>query len=1185
MSTMRTTCLLIGTLLILSAVVVSGAAAKQLQITSATGDFGTEIYLICNESDQLCGYNLRIAWDPAIMNVTAVTNEGVSGILSLNPTPPVETGSFRVNYITHSVNAANQTLIKLICNAKVFDGSSTTVYIDTAYDLREIDELVEGLPADVWDQYTVVNGKFTTPDHTLPTITITTPADGSTVSQTVNVAATITDVVGVDESSIRVFIGGVEVTNPTIVPIANGYSVTAQQKDVPAGSNVPVQVRAKDLAGNENSATHIVNVARTDITLTSPANGVYTNEAQPTILANFVMMDPGTVRMFINENDVTASCDLAGSAIYGSIALNYARYGALPDGAYRVVVNGTSTLVPGQVESDEVSFVKDTIPPTVTITRILDSDYDGFPEAGEWLYVYYTAIDANLGDVWFDNGCNTTGIRDGFVIANILTGNKEMVAYAEDRAGNIGNSTPVHIYNNNLAYFDDPSLGSFAGLDLTKTALYDTFSTARDFNLSGPNAQMTMPNIGRLDKTIITDSNVTLDNRRSDPIPAGSLPGTAGIYTSPSGTLDFAASVSNVTSATLMIARADSALIDQLIKSPAQGALTPGMLKDLLDSKKIVLYGKEGYAIINVDDNSFESVGIIQVTPGNLPKTIRANYVDLNAGFNTATTPYGSTPLQISKLGQGEYALLAVCMDDDRFAIIAATSFTVTEAAGMLSTTAGTYTIGDPVVVNSAQAGEVLSAVVLNSAVTYTGNVTLEFTTHGKETFKSAYLFAYGNQTVVKPYSKADLWLTDGYGSAGTERNTTSINIPTHNLHPGKYRVYMFLEDEDSVASYSETAITLTTTTLVANFTASTTAGPAPLTVRFADTSAGNPTSWSWSFGDGATSTEQNPTHTYTAPGNYTVSLTATNSAGSDTTTRTGYITVVPEPGQGILWSVPLSITSGTFSQVLTLGLAESATREFDTGLDIPIPPDPPGARKSVYFTCADPTFGELVTDYRPPIDTTNPEESWTLSIRSDEPVQIAWDTVRLSDSELILTWDDGTNTIAMRTANGTTLPAGNYSIAISASIAGQMDLPLQAGWNLVSTPFSNATYTVPEDPIVAIYGYNTSARRYEIVSRIESFVPGKAYWIASDRNCTVTVTGAPASPITAELKSGWNLIGNTASRNTFANIIIIPADSWATPFMHKYNPQTKGYIQVTELQPGEGYWGAVVQDCTITLP
>ena len=37
--------------------------------------------------------------------------------------------------------------------------------------------------------------------------------------------------------------------------------------------------------------------------------------------------------------------------------------------------------------------------------------------------------------------------------------------------------------------------------------------------------------------------------------------------------------------------------------------------------------------------------------------------------------------------------------------------------------------------------------------------------------------------------------------------------------------------------------------------------------------------------------------------------------------------------------------------------------------------------------------------------------------------------------------------------------------------------------------------------------------------------------------------------------------------------------------FMHKYNPQTKGYIQVTELQPGEGYWGAVVQDCTITLP
>ena len=74
--------------------------------------------------------------------------------------------------------------------------------------------------------------------------------------------------------------------------------------------------------------------------------------------------------------------------------------------------------------------------------------------------------------------------------------------------------------------------------------------------------------------------------------------------------------------------------------------------------------------------------------------------------------------------------------------------------------------------------------------------------------------------------------------------------------------------------------------------------GEYPLAVQFTDTSAGDPTSWSWTFGDGGSSTAQNPAHTYTAAGSYTVSLTATNAQGSDTVTRTGYITVT-EPGTG----------------------------------------------------------------------------------------------------------------------------------------------------------------------------------------------------------------------------------------------------------------------------------------------
>jgi len=78
----------------------------------------------------------------------------------------------------------------------------------------------------------------------------------------------------------------------------------------------------------------------------------------------------------------------------------------------------------------------------------------------------------------------------------------------------------------------------------------------------------------------------------------------------------------------------------------------------------------------------------------------------------------------------------------------------------------------------------------------------------------------------------------------------------------------------------------------VTQFTASPTLGPRPLTVQFTDTSTNTPTSWLWDFGDGNTSTDQNPQHTYTAPGLYTVTLNATNEYGSDDEIKTDYITV-----------------------------------------------------------------------------------------------------------------------------------------------------------------------------------------------------------------------------------------------------------------------------------------------------
>ncbi|MFL6236251.1 MAG: PKD domain-containing protein [Thermoanaerobaculia bacterium] len=68
------------------------------------------------------------------------------------------------------------------------------------------------------------------------------------------------------------------------------------------------------------------------------------------------------------------------------------------------------------------------------------------------------------------------------------------------------------------------------------------------------------------------------------------------------------------------------------------------------------------------------------------------------------------------------------------------------------------------------------------------------------------------------------------------------------------------------------------------------------LNVVFVDQSTGNPTNWSWDFGDGATSTQQNPSHTYAKAGSYTVTLTASNTAGSSRATKLVTVSTTPSP-------------------------------------------------------------------------------------------------------------------------------------------------------------------------------------------------------------------------------------------------------------------------------------------------
>ena len=98
--------------------------------------------------------------------------------------------------------------------------------------------------------------------------------------------------------------------------------------------------------------------------------------------------------------------------------------------------------------------------------------------------------------------------------------------------------------------------------------------------------------------------------------------------------------------------------------------------------------------------------------------------------------------------------------------------------------------------------------------------------------------------------------------------------------------------NHNDVTNYDIYMATLSSNLPVAAFIASPTSGKAPLKVQFTDKSTNSPTSWKWSFGDGTYSTLNNPAHTYSKAGKYTVSLTAKNAKGSNTKTMSGYVTV-----------------------------------------------------------------------------------------------------------------------------------------------------------------------------------------------------------------------------------------------------------------------------------------------------
>jgi len=127
---------------------------------------------------------------------------------------------------------------------------------------------------------------------------------------------------------------------------------------------------------------------------------------------------------------------------------------------------------------------------------------------------------------------------------------------------------------------------------------------------------------------------------------------------------------------------------------------------------------------------------------------------------------------------------------------------------------------------------------------------------------------------------------------------------------PGVYNISLTVTNaggSDMMAR--EQYITVTMAPPVADFTANQTSGFVPLLVEFQDHSTGMVDTWAWDFeNDGIVdSTEQNPSHTYAAPDNYTVNLTVANAGGSSESVKADFIVAKPVPAPVVAFAANLT--------------------------------------------------------------------------------------------------------------------------------------------------------------------------------------------------------------------------------------------------------------------------------------
>jgi len=339
----------------------------------------------------------------------------------------------------------------------------------------------------------------------------------------------------------------------------------------------------------------------------------------------------------------------------------------------------------------------------------------------------------------------------------------------------------------------------------------------------------------------------------------------------------------------------------------------------------------------------------------------------------------------------------------------------------------------------------------------------------------------------------------DGSGS--------SVQNPTHTYAvAGNYPVKLVTSNNAGSSIVFSTIVTVQKAP-EANFSSSV----AGLTAQFTDLSIDGPISWSWDFGDGNTSSTPSPSHTYAASNTYSVTLTVSNAAGSDSITKPVSATLAPPVANATCNAVGSGVScdgSASTSAVSYTWSAPGGTVLNGAGTPTPTFSYPASGSYQITLTVANVEGTTDSTTQTVSVNVLQPPVVSGISVASNSNGVVALST-SASNSPTSYSWSTPGGTI--------TSGAGTASPTITYTTSGTQTVTVTAT-NAAGTspPVSNTfTTTIAAPPVITnLAGSNTLG--VIPLSATVTNTPVTYAWTTTGGTLSSATAAAPTLTVTA---------------------------------------------------------------------